>query len=95
MRTQRTKDQRTTKHQKGTVELLPRNQKRLIERRQETRGIRYRIRENLKRRSIKMRPKPERHKGNPARRRRGEPLNPLTEQRPHFKLNINHRKTTK
>ena len=55
VRAKRTKNQRATGHRKGTIKTLPRNQEQPIERRQETRGKRTSVRENLSRRHIKCR----------------------------------------
>ena len=77
VRTQRAKDQGATGRRKGAIKTLPCNQERPIERRQDTRVKRKRVRKNLSRRRIKRRLKPERHEGNPAGRSRCKAPNPL------------------
>ena len=81
---QDTEEQKWGHREPKIKQLLPRSRKRLVEKWQATQSEGQRIRKKLKGRSIKTGTEPEGQKGYPTRRRRGEPLHPLTKQRPHL-----------
>ena len=91
----RTIDQGITRHRKRPIQTAPSKKERPIEGWQDPGVIRIRPGKNVKGGSTKMKIKPKWHEGNPARKRGGEPPHPLTEKSPDFKLDIDHRKTTK